>query len=89
MTVLNWRFVMPAERVVGTARPYRGYAGVERDFGRYTVRHAGMPPIDQYAGLTRDEWTETSRRPSVEVRPAQAKAAAGSAPDVERAPMGR
>jgi hypothetical protein len=56
MTILAMRFAMPAGRTLGPASPYHGYAGVERDFGRYTVRHAGMPAVDQYAGLTPDEW---------------------------------
>jgi hypothetical protein len=56
MTVITMRFAMTAGHAIGPARPYHGYAGVERDFGRYTVRHAGMPAIDQYAGLTDEEW---------------------------------
>jgi hypothetical protein len=50
------RFVMPEGRIVGPARPYLGYAGVERAFGRYTVRHAGTVPVDQYANRRPVDW---------------------------------
>lgn len=45
-TVLGSRFVLPAGRQVGSARTYTGYAGANRDFGRFSVRHAGTPAID-------------------------------------------
>lgn len=54
--ILTCRFLIPAGHVIGSARPYIGYAGVERDFGRYTVSHAGTPPIDQYAHRDPVEW---------------------------------
>jgi len=49
-------FLIPEGQTVGPAAPYPGYAGVERDFGRYTVSHAGTPPIDQYAYRKALEW---------------------------------
>lgn len=55
-TVLAWRFVLPAGRAIGPARPYRGYEGVEREMGRYTVRHSGTQPTDQYANRSPDAW---------------------------------
>lgn len=60
-TIIGTRLAMTGGRTICPARPYRGYAGVERDFGRYTVRHPGMPPVDQYAGLTDDEWVSIPR----------------------------
>ncbi len=54
--LISWN--IPALRViamagvpVGDATPYNGYAGMDRDFGRFTVRYPGTGPIDQYAGI--------------------------------------
>lgn len=46
---LDHRSILPAGRPIGPAREYRGYPGAERDFGRYTVRYPGTPPLDRYA----------------------------------------
>jgi Acetoacetate decarboxylase (ADC) len=46
---LEHRSILPAGVPVGPAGEYRGYAGAERPFGRYTVRYPGTPPLDVYA----------------------------------------
>lgn len=56
--ILTWHFLIPAGQGIGAATSYLGYAGVERDFGSYTIRHAGTPPIDQYAHRDALEWWE-------------------------------
>ena len=54
--LVSWN--VPAMRVIamagvpiGDARPYEGYLGMDRDFGRFTVRYPGTGPIDQCAGI--------------------------------------
>ena len=78
MTIVTTRFAMTAGHAIGPARPYHGYAGVERDFGRYTVCHPGMPAIDQYAGLTGEEWITVPVRPPAERSAAKPKAHAAA-----------
>lgn len=54
---LSWvdgRLILPTRRRVGSARPYAGYRGQDRWFGRYTIRYPGAAPVDQYAYLTRE-----------------------------------
>jgi hypothetical protein len=54
---LNWvagRLILPTATPVGAARPYEGYLGTDRWFGRYTVQYPGTAPIDQYGYLTRE-----------------------------------
>jgi hypothetical protein len=45
-TILAARFVLPEGHPIGPACDYRGYAGTERELGRYTASHAGTPAID-------------------------------------------
>jgi len=40
---------MPGPHAIGSARPYLGYIGDERELGRYLVTYPGTGPIDQYA----------------------------------------
>ncbi len=47
------RFVFPKGRPLGAAEPYPGYAGEERDLGRYIVRYPNAAPIDRYAPFAR------------------------------------
>jgi len=47
--VTGLRFAMTPGRPIGTARPYLGYPGDERDLGRYVVSYPNAAPIDQYA----------------------------------------
>jgi hypothetical protein len=47
------RFILPDRRAIGSARPYEGYRGDDRWFGRYTIRYPGTAPVDQYSYLTR------------------------------------
>lgn len=49
---LDHRSILPAGRVVGPAGDYHGYAGSEREFGRFTVSYPDTGPIDQYAPAT-------------------------------------
>lgn len=43
---LNMRLLIPVPRVVGTARPYKGYAGGEQEHGAYTIRYPDGSLID-------------------------------------------
>lgn len=43
------RLALTFGHAVGEARPYLGYIGEDRDFGRYLVRYATEAPIDMYA----------------------------------------
>ena len=79
MTIVATRFAMTGGHAIGPARPYHGYAGVERDFGRYTVRHPGMPAIDQYAGLTGAEWVTIPAGPPEGTPASKPKALAAAA----------
>lgn len=45
------RVIARAPAIVGDARPYQGYAGSDREYGRFTVRYPGTARIDQYAEL--------------------------------------
>lgn len=45
------RVIAGAPVAVGDARPYGGYLGADRAFGRFTVRYPGTGPIDQYAAV--------------------------------------
>jgi Acetoacetate decarboxylase (ADC) len=47
------RVILPARHAIGSARPYEGYRGEDRWFGRYTIRYPGTAPVDQYSYLTR------------------------------------
>lgn len=47
------RFILPDRRAIGFARPYEGYRGEDRWFGRYTIRYPGTAPVDQYSYVTR------------------------------------
>ena len=40
------RIIIPAPVVVGTADQYPGYAGTEREWGRYTVQRPGAGPVE-------------------------------------------
>jgi hypothetical protein len=46
------RFILPDRRAIGSARPYEGYRGEDRWFGRYTIRYPGSAPVDQYSYMT-------------------------------------
>jgi hypothetical protein len=52
----NGRIILLGPEPVGDAGSYPCHPGLEVPFGRYTVRYAGTPPIDQYAAgdLCRD-----------------------------------
>ena len=43
------RLSMPGPHPVGSAKPYLGFIGDERDLGCYIVKYPGTAPIDQYA----------------------------------------
>lgn len=43
------RLSMPGPHPIGSARPYLGYMGDERELGRYMVTYPGTGPIDLYA----------------------------------------
>jgi hypothetical protein len=43
------RSTLPAGRPVGPAGPVPCHAGSDRELGRWTVRHPGTEPLDQYA----------------------------------------
>ena len=54
---LGWvdgRLIIPARHRVGLARPYPGFRGGDRWFGRYTIRYPGTAAVDQYAYLSRE-----------------------------------
>ena len=40
------RMIIPAPVDVGTADPYPGYAGTDREWGRYTVQRPGAGPVE-------------------------------------------
>lgn len=48
---MGQRLAMAKGRSLGTAQPYLGYVGEERDLGRYVVRYPNTAPIDQYASF--------------------------------------
>jgi hypothetical protein len=47
---LNLRLMIPAPRVVGSARPYAGYQGGEQEHGAYTIRYPDGFVIDLGSG---------------------------------------
>jgi hypothetical protein len=47
---LNLRLMIPAPRVVGTARPYTGYAGSEQEHGAYTIRYPDASVVNLSPG---------------------------------------
>jgi hypothetical protein len=53
LCMVTGRGILPTRRPVGSARPYEGYRGDDRWFGRYTIHYPGTAPVDQYAYLTR------------------------------------
>ena len=46
---VNLRILIPPQRVVGSARPFRGHEGSDRDFGQYTIRYPDGSVIDLVA----------------------------------------
>jgi hypothetical protein len=46
---LNLRLRIPRPSVVGTVRPYAGYAGTDREWGAYTIRYPDGSVIDLHA----------------------------------------
>lgn len=64
---LNLRMRIPSPRTGGTARPYAGYAGSDREWGAYTITYPDGSRIDMHAA-GRDAGSSrvsapTSRRP--------------------------
>lgn len=53
LCMVTGRGILPTRRPLGSARPYEGYRGDDRWFGRYTIHYPGTAPVDQYAYLTR------------------------------------
>lgn len=47
-TLRSVRLLLPRGVPVGEARPYRGFEGAAREFGRFTVRYPGTGPLDLY-----------------------------------------
>jgi hypothetical protein len=66
------RFVFPKGRSLCPARPYAGYAGEERDLGRYIVRYPNAAPIDRYAPFARTAGPEGTLGIGPTVEPADA-----------------
>lgn len=60
------RVVAQSPVSVGEARPYDGYVGGDRRYGRFTVRYPGTGPIDQYAGIPGAQTTATGGAPKPE-----------------------
>jgi hypothetical protein len=58
------RGILPTRHDVGSARPYEGYRGEDRWFGRYTIHYPGTAPVDQYGYLTRQAIERAIRRGS-------------------------
>ena len=63
------RMRLPAGTAVGPARACEGFAGGDVGIGRYTVRHPGEGPVDQYMHLPPSEYSTAgpaARAPDVE-----------------------
>ena len=45
-TLQSVRIILPRGVPVGEARPYLGFQGADREFGRFTVRYPGTGPLD-------------------------------------------
>lgn len=54
---LDHHSTLPAGVPIGPAREYEGYAGAEREIGRYTVSYPGTAPLDQYEPATGPQLT--------------------------------
>lgn len=49
---LNLRLIIPPSRVIGTARPWSGYAGDDRERGEYAITYGDGSTIDLARGTT-------------------------------------